>query len=432
MPGRQGRADPHRAIIVAHTANPLTMGSVPVIGYRICAGLAGLTEATLIFHARHRADLESRFPAERVIYAGSRRIAEALRRISARLFPERWGPMSIIEFLDYLVFDIDAYRKARRVIRRDRVDFVLRVNPISYRFASVLPRLPVPVFTGPHNGGMRWPPAFSHLERSEKTAQKLRFLGDIMHRVYRDTGRYAGIFVAHELCAQTVERSHQDKVIFFPENGVAGIAEPSVWAGDARRLLYVGRMVPFKAVDVALRALARLPDSVGLTLVGDGPARPELEALAARLGVADRCRFTGAKPQAEVRRYYAEAGVLVFPSVRESGGMVVLEAMSHGLPCLVARWGGPAIYTREVGIHLSVDSPRALEDDLVAAVSRLLADPAEARRVGARSRQAIGGQYLWSQKAGLLLEAIRGRLPGGRPGPQAVSVDTEPGRADVV
>ena len=380
---RQGDADRLHAIVVAHTANPHTAGSVPVIGYRIAAGIGELTDATFIFHARHRPDLASAFPMDRVIYAGSLRMANGLRRISNRFFPERWGPISIIEFLDYLLFDLDAFRKARRAIRRKHVDFVLRVNPISYRFASVLSWLPVPVFTGPHNGGMRWPPAFAYLERSEKTAERLRFLGDITHRLYRDTGRYAGIFVAHELCAQTVGRAYQDKVIFSSENGVEGLGQPSPWSGDARRLLYVGRMLPFKAIDVILRALARLPRSVHLTLVGDGPQRPELEALASELGVEDRCLFVGAMPHAELDRYYTDAGVLVFPSVRESGGMVVLEAMSHALPCLVANWGGPPIYTRETGIHLSVESPRALEDDLVKTLSRLLADPDEGRRVGA-------------------------------------------------
>jgi glycosyltransferase involved in cell wall biosynthesis len=407
---QQSNADPIHAIVVAISANPHTMGSVPLIGYRVAAGLGELTDATFVFHARHRQDIDDAFPADRVLYAGSQRLANGLRRVSNRLFPERGGPMSIIEFLDYLIFDLDAFRKALRTIRRKKIDFVLRVNPISYRYASVLPWLPVPVFTGPHNGGMRWPAAFAYLERSEKTAERLRFLGDITHRLYRDTGRYAGIFVAHELCARTVGQTHQDKVISCSENAVETLGEPSPWSGDARRLLYVGRLLPFKAVDVILRALARLPRSVHLTLVGDGLQRLELEALASELGVEDRCLFVGAKPRAELDRYYTDAGVFVFPSVRESGGMVVLEAMSHALPCLVANWGGPPIYTRDIGIQLSVDSPQALEDDLVSTVSRLLADPDEGRRLGAASRQTISGQYIWSRKAELLLQAIRERL----------------------
>ena len=407
----KSNADPLHAIIVAHTVNPHTIDSVPMIGYRIAVGLGKLTDATYIFHARHRRDVADAFPGDRVIYAGSVKMADGLLQISNMVFPGRRVPILIINLLEYLFFDLDAFRKARRVIRqRRRIDFVLRVNPISYRFASVLPRLPVPVFTGPHNGGMRWPPAFAHLERSQKTAERLRFLGDIMHRLYQDTGRYAGIFVAHELCARTVGKKHRDKVIYCSENGVQGPGQPSPWSGDARRLLYVGRMVPLKVIDVILRALARLPQSVHLTLVGDGPQRADLEVLASELGVKDRCLFVGAIPHDKLDRYYAEAGVFVFPSVRESGGMVVLEAMAHALPCLVADWGGPPIYTRDAGIQLSVESPEALEDDLVDTLSRLLADTDEGRRMGSASRHVLSGQYIWSRKAELLLEAIRERL----------------------
>lgn len=404
-----------RAILVAHTANPHSTGSVPMIGYRIASGVGELTHVTFIFHARHRGDLERSFPPDRVIYAGSVRLAEGLRRISNRLFPERWGPISIIEFLDYLLFDLDSFRKARRVIRREHVDFLLRINPISFRFASILAWLPIPVFTGPHNGGMKWPPAFSYLDREEKTAEGLRFLGDLTHQLYRDTGRYAGIFVAHELCAQTIDQQHRDKAIYVAENAVERIGETGPDAGDATRLLYVGRMIPFKSIDSILRSLRRLPADVRLTLVGDGPQRKDLEELAAELGVADRCTFAGSKPHAELDRYYREAGVFVFPSVRESGGMVVLEAMSHGLPCLVANWGGPPIYTRSVGIHLPVDSPQALEDGLVEEISRLLKDPDEGRRVGKLSRQEISDQYIWGRKAEILLDAISQRLDQANP-----------------
>ena len=406
----QHRKERLRAVVVVNSANPRSTGSVALIGYRIAAGIDELTDATFVFHSRHRADLAEAFPADRVVYAGSQRLAQGLRRIANRFFPEFWGPTTIIEFLDYLVFDIDSFRKTRRIIKKERADFLLRVTPASYRFASLLAYLPIPVFTGPHNGGMHWPAGFSYLAIKEKSVEGVRFLGDIMHKIYRDTGRYAGIFVAHELCARTVDQAYHDKVIIIAENAVDKLGEPSPWSGDANRLLYVGRLVPFKAIDVILRGLARLPTSVHLTLVGEGPLRHELEALAVELGVRDRCEFVGFIPHDDLEKFYANAGVFVFPSVRESGGMVVLEAMSHALPCIVANWGGPPIYTQDTGIQLSVDSPRALEDELVSALSRLLDDPAEGRRVGTASREVITGEYIWSSKAELLLDMIRERI----------------------
>jgi glycosyltransferase involved in cell wall biosynthesis len=346
---------------------------------------------------------------DRLRFAGSRRLAEGLRRISLRLFPDKWNFISMIEFVDFLLFDVHAYLIARRIAGRSHLDYVLRVNPISLLYPSLLPRLPVPVFTGPHNGGMEWPPGFAFLDAKEGTGSQFRVLGETLHRIYRDIGHYRGIFVANEMCARSVPDKYRDKLVYFPENGVDGVKPRAARGGDATRLLFVGRLAPFKAIDVIIRALARLPERVQLTLVGDGPQRDELESLARMLGVSDRCHFLGWREHSELDPIYAESGVLVFPSVRETGGAVVLEAMSHGLPCVVADWGGPVTYTGTSGVHLSVDSPQALEDDLVSALQRLLEDPDAGRALGEQAQAAIEGEYVWSTKAERLHAAILAR-----------------------
>jgi glycosyltransferase involved in cell wall biosynthesis len=398
------RADPDlvHIVVVAYAADPTSNASVPLIGAHVVEGLSEVSHATVIAHRRDGRALADVIPRSRLHLAGSARLAAIFRKVAERLFRDRWNLISILELPDYLLFDLQSFLVLRRLLRHQRVDYVLRVNPVSFRMPSLLPRLPVPVFTGPHNGGMEWPPAFAHLDAHEHTAQQFRFLGDLLHKLYGDSGRYAGIFAAHEMCARTVPAADRGKVVLFAENGVERISKPSPFAGDATRLLYVGRLVPYKAVDVVIRALSQLPKHVRLTIVGDGPQRPDLEELAARSGVADRCTFVGAVPHASLEQYYSEAGVFVFPSVRESGGAVVLEAMSYGLPCLVADWGGPAIYTRETGVHLRVDSPQALNADLVGKLEQFLANPAQARGIGERSREVVRSEFLWSRKAALL------------------------------
>jgi glycosyltransferase involved in cell wall biosynthesis len=182
------------------------------------------------------------------------------------------------------------------------------------------------------------------------------------------------------------------------ENGVAEVPEPSPFRGDASRLLFVGRLNPFKAADIALRAVSRLPHEVTLTIVGDGTERERLERLATELGIANRVFFVGHVPHSKVGRYYSQAGAFLFPSVRESGGGVVLEAMSYGLPCVVSDWGGPPLYTRDTGVHCRVDNPQVLEDDIVSALRGFLDDPNRARAIGDASRDAVIRDYLWDEK----------------------------------
>ncbi|HEY6508919.1 MAG TPA: glycosyltransferase, partial [Vicinamibacterales bacterium] len=97
-------------------------------------------------------------------------------------------------------------------------------------------------------------------------------------------------------------------------------------------LLFVGRLVAYKGVDVLLRAMVGVRAS--LVLVGDGPLRRTLEALAVELGVAERVRFAGRVSDADRLAWYGRADVVVLPSVsrQEAFGMVQVEAMLSGRP----------------------------------------------------------------------------------------------------
>lgn len=106
------------------------------------------------------------------------------------------------------------------------------------------------------------------------------------------------------------------------------------------RLLFVGRLVYYKGVDVLLRALAQVGGAT-LTLVGDGADRDELKALAAELKVEDRTQFVGSVPDLELAACYSAAEAFVLPSVSraEAFGMAMTEAMANGLPAISTALG---------------------------------------------------------------------------------------------
>lgn len=115
---------------------------------------------------------------------------------------------------------------------------------------------------------------------------------------------------------------------------------PRVPRPKARRLLVVGQLVHGKGVDLALRALARLPSDVTLDVVGEGPSGDALRALAQEL-VPGRVRFVGYAQPADMVRHYDAARVVVVPSRwPEPFGMVGVEALRRGRPVVAARHGG--------------------------------------------------------------------------------------------
>ena len=157
---------------------------------------------------------------------------------------------------------------------------------------------------------------------------------------------------------------------------------------DASLLVTLGRLHPAKAQDVAIAALAQLPDTF-LWIAGAGPLEAKLKAQAHALGVSDRVRFLGWRSDAS--RLYAAADVCLFPSRYEPLGNVVIQAWAHGLPVVAAASQGPAALIREGedGLLVPVDDA----ESLAAAARRLIVDPALRGALAAAGRARVAAEF---------------------------------------
>ena len=164
-----------------------------------------------------------------------------------------------------------------------------------------------------------------------------------------------------------VLRNGVDLKLFQPPRCPLG-ALPSGY----RHLLSVGLLIPRKGHDLIIRALPLLPGHA-LTIVGEGPERAALLALARGLGVADRLHLAGAVPHNQLPGIYAAADALVLASSREGWANVLLEAMASGTPVIASpAWGSrEAVNTPAAGLVLEETTPQTI----AAAVIRLLASP---------------------------------------------------------
>lgn len=163
--------------------------------------------------------------------------------------------------------------------------------------------------------------------------------------------------------------------------------EPSLAPpGTGRRRVIVPRRLFHKnGVEYFVRALPLIARSVDVeaVLVGDGPERGKLEALAAELGVTDRIRFLGARPNAEMPAILSSAELAVFPSLMEATSVAALECMACELPVAASNVGGlPEIVSDAVGGLFEAANPEALASVVVDLLGRpdLAALGAEARR----------------------------------------------------
>jgi rhamnosyl/mannosyltransferase len=156
--------------------------------------------------------------------------------------------------------------------------------------------------------------------------------------------------------------------------------------------LFVGRLVPYKGVDVVLRALVGV--DVAAVIVGDGPLRAELEQEASRLGIASRTFFVGSVDDAAASAWYGTCDLFVLPSVTraEAFGLVQLEAMARGKPVISTRLetGVPWVNVDgETGFTVPPRDEAALRE----ALGRLIGDQAVRTRMGAAARQRYLNEF---------------------------------------
>lgn len=172
--------------------------------------------------------------------------------------------------------------------------------------------------------------------------------------------------------------------------------------------LYVGHLTAGKRIGDVIRAFARVlprfPDA-RLTLVGDGPERSALEGLCAEMGVAGRVAFEGFRQRPEVPGYLARARVFLFPSVYDVWGLVLVEAMAAGVPCIASPHSGATADLVQDGVTgYVVDFTD--QDRVVEAMLEFLEQPERAARMGEAAATHIRDKVNLRVSAAGMVQAI--------------------------
>jgi glycosyltransferase involved in cell wall biosynthesis len=405
-----------RVIIVAENASTRFGGEaiLPWHYFRVMRRRG--IDVRLVVHARTRDELTKLLPGEvdRMHFLPDTWFNRLTCRLS-RFLPQKLGEISL-GFLSRLSTQRSARRLVRQLVAMHGTDIVHQPIPVSPREPSLMHGVGAPVLIGPMNGNMSYPPGVIK-EASGRTVGAIVSLGrmasGLLHRLMPGKLRAAALLVANPRTRDGLPGGTRGEVIELVENGVDlelwSAAEPTRHTpGGPIRVLFVGRLIDWKAVDVLLDAFARLHLPAQLEILGDGPMRAALEEQARRLGIADRVAFAGWQPQRECARRLQQADVLVLPSLYECGGAVVLEAMACGLPVVATDWGGPADYLDSTcGILVPPTSRDALVAGFAAALGRLAVEPELRAKLGQAGRKRARSEFDWEVKVDRMLEIYR-------------------------
>jgi glycosyltransferase involved in cell wall biosynthesis len=401
------------------------MGSVSQIGWEWYSRLAQRTPVTLLTHIRNRPAMEAAgapLGNSEVRYIDTEWIAGPLYRFASRLFPKSQHSVFLVSSLDYYFYDHDLCKQFKRNGAEPRWDIVHAVTPVSPSGATRLHKLGLPVVLGPWNGGLASPRAFPEIMREDSSwLYRVREAGRYLDRVFGTTRSAAAILTATRATDESIPAVNRDRCVRMLENAVnLDLFQPAAWdpapsATQPLRILFVGRLVPFKGVSMLLDAVARIRNQfpVEVIIAGDGPLRGELEEHARALGIGELVQFKGALPLPDVASEMRRAHVFCLPSVRESGGAVVLEAMAASLPVIAVNYGGPAeIVSPEIGCALSCNGRDELVEELTEVLGDVVRNPGKWREKGLAGRRRAEQQYGWDAKVNTAVE-LYGRILRG-------------------
>ena len=368
-------------------------------------------EAWLIVHGRTREELEALFPndQERILFIPDRWFHKLIWRLGKYL-PRRVSEATFGTLM-VLVNQIIQRHMILRLVAEQQINVVHQPIPVSPRAPSFICRVGVPVVMGPLNGGMNYPPAFRRDESwfTQLAVRLGRDSANVVNRMIPGKKLARFVLVANERTRAALPTCVAGRVVVVPENGV----DLDLWSirpgssAEGARFLFLGRLVDWKRLDLALQALARVPDA-HLDVIGDGPMRGEWTQLAAELNLRDRVTFLGWMPQADCAQRLQSATALLLPSIFECGGAVVLEAMGMGVPVVAVAWGGPEDYVdSSCGILVPPTSAELVVQGFAGAMRTLIDQPETGRNLGTAARRRIETRYNWEDKVDGMLEIYR-------------------------
>jgi glycosyltransferase involved in cell wall biosynthesis len=442
---RSHRTAKLRILLIAEACNP-TWTSVPLLAYSLARALAARDDldVTLVTQVRNRESLESDPIANDVHlhYIDNEWFGRPFFRVGEWLRGNSqlsWTTAMAAAWPGYMVFEKMVHRRFGRDLSAHSFDLIHRISPLFPTYGSPLAKLSnVPMLIGPLNGGLPWPADYPELRKQER--EWLVPIRGIYRWLpyHRSTYKHArGVIAGSWHTATEIPAWFAGRRYYLPENGfdLERIPLSDGWTapepGKRFRFVTVGRLVPYKGFDLILEAMAQsaeLRRDAELVVIGDGPFRTALEAQTSELGLSSIVTFAGWIAHANLQEHLRSAQAFAFPSLREFGGGVVVEAMACGLPPIVVNYGGPGeIVSDECGIRLPMSPRKELVDRLSEAMTTLLRDPDWCRRMSTAALDRVRRCFSWPKKAAQIAAIYRDLLGLSQDESEPFSFDTQRG-----
>lgn len=417
-----------KVLVIAEAANPEWV-SVPLVGWSLAAALREVAQVHVVTQIRNRDAIlragwreGAEFTAidSEAVARPLHRLAETLRMGSGK----GWTMTTAINAVSYPYFERLLWRRFGADIRAGAYDLVHRVTPLSPTIQSSVAAkcaaAGVPFVMGPLNGGVPWPADFDAERRRER--EWLSYVrGAYKFLPGRNSSlRAASVILTGSRHTQSeIPARYRDKTVWLPENAIDtarfNLVSEQRLDGPVRAC-FIGRLVPYKGPDMLLEAAAPLlrDRRMQLDIIGDGPMRTALERQAVSLKITQAVTFHGNLPHDQVQKVAVQSNLLTFPSIREFGGGVVLEAMALGVVPVIVDYAGPGeLVDAQTGYKIPLGRRDQIITALTSQLTAIAADPSALPALAATARARVQEHFTWAAKAQQVRRIYDTVLQGG-------------------
>lgn len=312
----------------------------------------------------------------------------------------------------YYLWQILAWKLAKKLHKNIRFDVAHHITFGNYWMPSFIGAyLQVPFIWGPVGGGQKIPKGlireYSIYGRlAEKVRDIAQWVGrNLLFSRRRCLKKAKAILVCNYETKMKIPKQFTQKVHLFPVNGISkedlNHSFQKYKSNESFLILTAGRFHRLKGFDISFRAFHKFVhkfQNSTLEIIGNGPEEDALHQLVKKLQIKEKIRFTPWLPRKKLLERMHEADVFLFPSFRDGGGAVVIEAMASGIPVICIDTGGPGFHIQEEwGVKIEPRNTEYVLTEMAEALEKLYLDKELRERLGKNARKRAEEFYLWDR-----------------------------------
>jgi glycosyltransferase involved in cell wall biosynthesis len=396
-----------KILLSAYACEP-NKGSEPEVGWKWATTLAGLgNETYVITRSNNKKNIEEHLTINKI--SNLKFIYFDFPEWFLKIFKRKSNPNS---YLYFLLWQIGIFFIVRPYIKKIKFDYIHHVTFVSFRFPSFLCLYKIPFIFGPIAGGDTIPKKLrKNFTFYEKIKEILRDISNYYIKISPLMNltffKSSIIYANSEETKKSIPSVYHHKTKLMLAIGMDNFTNNNINLNENKKIFnicYAGNLLNLKGLSIMLGTFNQLKkenNNIFLNIAGSGPNETMFKKKADDYKINQSISWLGKIKRCELFELFKKSDLLIFPSLRDSGGLVVLEAMSHGLTVATLNIGGPGqIVNNDCGININVEKKE--EDEIIielsSSINYLISNRSELDIKKKKSVERVS-DFSWKKKA---------------------------------